>query len=185
MTGAERAVVNRATNLETVSDLSEAMRSRLGPSLGPLVISVGVLGASLVAAVVCSLSLAWGVGDLRGRTGRSSASGNGCDRRRRGPLTGPATRSTMNTATEAMRDAASTVTEHTAKVGATLSDASPRALRSVLRANLQHRLCAFLWYRLYWRVRRQVIAVRERHHVRTPRRYHGGARPAWRERLRL
>jgi Mn2+/Fe2+ NRAMP family transporter len=34
--------------------------------VGRLVFSVGVLGASLVAAIVCSLALAWGVGEVAG-----------------------------------------------------------------------------------------------------------------------
>jgi Mn2+/Fe2+ NRAMP family transporter len=53
-------------NLETVGQISRAMTPLLGPALGPLVFSVGVLGASMVAAVVCSLALAWGIGELFG-----------------------------------------------------------------------------------------------------------------------
>jgi Mn2+/Fe2+ NRAMP family transporter len=53
-------------NLETVGDISIAMKPLLGPSLGPLVFSIGVLGASMVAAVVCSLAMAWGIGELCG-----------------------------------------------------------------------------------------------------------------------
>ena len=53
-------------NLETVGDISRAMKPLLGASLGPLVFSIGVLGASMVAAVVCSLALAWGIGELCG-----------------------------------------------------------------------------------------------------------------------
>jgi Mn2+/Fe2+ NRAMP family transporter len=53
-------------DLETVGQISRAMTPLLGPSLGPLVFSVGVLGASMVAAVVCSLALAWGIGELSG-----------------------------------------------------------------------------------------------------------------------
>ena len=52
--------------LETVGAISESTKPLLGPTLGPLVFSVGVLGASMVAAVVCSLSLAWGIGELCG-----------------------------------------------------------------------------------------------------------------------
>jgi Mn2+/Fe2+ NRAMP family transporter len=48
---------------ETVGAISGATKPLLGPRLGPLVFSVGVLGASMVAAVVCSLSLAWGIGE--------------------------------------------------------------------------------------------------------------------------
>jgi NRAMP (natural resistance-associated macrophage protein)-like metal ion transporter len=53
-------------SLETVGDVSESMKPLLGNSLGPLVFSVGVLGASMVAAVVCSLAMAWGIGELCG-----------------------------------------------------------------------------------------------------------------------
>jgi len=52
--------------LETVGAISVTTKPLLGPTLGPLVFSVGVLGASMVAAVVCSLSLAWGIGELCG-----------------------------------------------------------------------------------------------------------------------
>ena len=52
--------------LETVGDISEAMKPLLGASTGPLVFSAGVLGASIVAAVVCSLAMAWGIGELCG-----------------------------------------------------------------------------------------------------------------------
>jgi len=52
--------------LETVGEISAATKPLLGPTLGPLVFSVGVLGASMVAAIVCSLSLAWGIGELCG-----------------------------------------------------------------------------------------------------------------------
>ncbi len=52
--------------LETVGAISVATKPLLGPTLGPLVFSVGVLGASMVAAVVCSLSPAWGIGELCG-----------------------------------------------------------------------------------------------------------------------
>ena len=38
----------------------------LGENFGRLVFSAGVLGASLVAAIVCSLALAWGVGEITG-----------------------------------------------------------------------------------------------------------------------
>jgi Mn2+/Fe2+ NRAMP family transporter len=53
-------------SLETVGDISESMKPLLGATLGPLVFSAGVLGASMVAAVVCSLALAWGIGELCG-----------------------------------------------------------------------------------------------------------------------
>ena len=53
-------------SLETIGQISHAMIPLLGVSLGPLVFSIGVLGASMVAAIVCSLALAWGIGELCG-----------------------------------------------------------------------------------------------------------------------
>jgi len=38
----------------------------LGVALGRLVFSLGVLGASIVAAIVCSLALAWALGEAAG-----------------------------------------------------------------------------------------------------------------------
>jgi Mn2+/Fe2+ NRAMP family transporter len=55
-----------AAGLESVGQISDALTSLLGQSVGRLVFSVGVLGASLVAAIVCSLALAWGVGEVAG-----------------------------------------------------------------------------------------------------------------------
>jgi Mn2+/Fe2+ NRAMP family transporter len=52
--------------LETIGDISVTMKPLLGDTFGPLVFSAGVLGASMVAAVVCSLAMAWGVGELCG-----------------------------------------------------------------------------------------------------------------------
>ncbi len=53
-------------HLQTIGDISVTMKPLLGDTLGPLVFSAGVLGASMVAAVVCSLAMAWGVGELCG-----------------------------------------------------------------------------------------------------------------------
>ncbi len=53
-------------HLETIGDIGLTMKPLLGETLGPLVFSVGVLGASMVAAVVCSLAMAWGIGELCG-----------------------------------------------------------------------------------------------------------------------
>jgi Mn2+/Fe2+ NRAMP family transporter len=53
-------------SLETIGDISGAMTPLLGVAVGRLVFGAGVLGASMVAAVVCTLALAWGVGELVG-----------------------------------------------------------------------------------------------------------------------
>jgi Mn2+/Fe2+ NRAMP family transporter len=55
-----------ATGLGSVGEISNALSPLLGESFGRLVFSAGVLGASLVAAIVCSLALAWGIGEVAG-----------------------------------------------------------------------------------------------------------------------
>lgn len=52
--------------LRSVGEISNALSPLLGESFGRAVFSVGVLGASLVAAIVCSLALAWGAGEITG-----------------------------------------------------------------------------------------------------------------------
>ena len=53
-------------SLNTVGEMSEALTPFLGVPMGHLVFSLGVLGAGLVAAIVASLALAWGVGEVAG-----------------------------------------------------------------------------------------------------------------------
>jgi Mn2+/Fe2+ NRAMP family transporter len=55
-----------SAGLDSVGQISAALSPLLGESFGRLVFSAGVLGASLVAAIVCSLALAWGVGEIAG-----------------------------------------------------------------------------------------------------------------------
>jgi Mn2+/Fe2+ NRAMP family transporter len=57
---------NGSAGLGSVGEISNALSPLLGESFGRLVFSAGVLGASLVAAIVCSLALAWGVGEVTG-----------------------------------------------------------------------------------------------------------------------
>ena len=52
--------------LGSVGQISEAMTPFLGASVGRLAFSAGVLGAAIVAAIVCSLALAWGLGEIAG-----------------------------------------------------------------------------------------------------------------------
>jgi NRAMP (natural resistance-associated macrophage protein)-like metal ion transporter len=52
--------------LSSVGEISQAMTPMLGVTVGRLVFSAGVLGASMVAAIVSSLALAWGVGEIAG-----------------------------------------------------------------------------------------------------------------------
>ena len=55
----------RAT-LNTVGDMSQALTPLLGQQVGRLVFGLGVLGAAFVAAIVSSLALAWGLGEVAG-----------------------------------------------------------------------------------------------------------------------
>ena len=57
---------NPGAKLETVGQMSEAFAPYLGEGLGRLVFSLGVLGAAMVAAIVATLALAWGVGEVAG-----------------------------------------------------------------------------------------------------------------------
>jgi Mn2+/Fe2+ NRAMP family transporter len=53
-------------SLSTVGDMSQALTPFLGEGVGKLVFSLGVLGAGMVAAIVATLALAWGVGEVAG-----------------------------------------------------------------------------------------------------------------------
>jgi Mn2+/Fe2+ NRAMP family transporter len=52
--------------LTSVGEISVALATVVGPHAGRVLFSAGVLGASMVAAIVCSLSLAWGLGEVAG-----------------------------------------------------------------------------------------------------------------------
>lgn len=53
-------------SLDTVGEMSQALTPYLGVSVGRAVFGLGVLGAGLVAAIVTSLALAWGLGEVAG-----------------------------------------------------------------------------------------------------------------------
>ena len=53
-------------SLGTVGDISQALTPLLGQQVGRMVFGAGVLGAGLVAAIVTSLALAWGLGEVSG-----------------------------------------------------------------------------------------------------------------------
>jgi Mn2+/Fe2+ NRAMP family transporter len=55
--------------LDDVGQISQALTPFLGATLGRLVFGAGVVGAALVAAIVCSLAFAWGIGDIAGLKG--------------------------------------------------------------------------------------------------------------------
>ncbi len=53
-------------SLSSVGQISQALTPFLGQSVGRLVFGLGVLGAGMVAAIVVSLALAWGLGEVTG-----------------------------------------------------------------------------------------------------------------------
>ncbi|TLU74601.1 divalent metal cation transporter [Lichenicoccus roseus] len=53
-------------SLDTIGEMSQALTPFMGGTAGRLVFSLGVLGAAMVAAIVASLALAWGVGEVAG-----------------------------------------------------------------------------------------------------------------------
>jgi len=66
---ATAATIGRAhpdAKLASVGDLSAALSPLLGTQAGKIVFALGVLGAALVAAIVASLGLAWGLGEVAG-----------------------------------------------------------------------------------------------------------------------
>jgi len=66
---ATAATIGRArpdAPLDTVQQISDALTPFLGPWLGRLVFAAGMSGAALVAAIVVSLTAAWGVGEVAG-----------------------------------------------------------------------------------------------------------------------
>ncbi|MDN7674522.1 divalent metal cation transporter [Burkholderia oklahomensis] len=55
-----------ARALGSVGEISTALETVVGPHAARVLFGAGVLGASMVAAIVCSLSLAWGLGEIAG-----------------------------------------------------------------------------------------------------------------------
>jgi len=55
-----------AVSLSSVGEISGALTPVLGEGAGRVAFGAGVLGASMVAAIVSSLALAWGVGEVAG-----------------------------------------------------------------------------------------------------------------------
>jgi Mn2+/Fe2+ NRAMP family transporter len=53
-------------SLTTVGEMSQALTPFLGAATGRLVFGLGVLGAGMVASIVASLALAWGLGEISG-----------------------------------------------------------------------------------------------------------------------
>jgi Mn2+/Fe2+ NRAMP family transporter len=57
---------NPGASLTSVGNMSKALTPFLGVATGNLVFGLGVLGAGMVASIVTSLALAWGVGEITG-----------------------------------------------------------------------------------------------------------------------
>lgn len=53
-------------SLDSVGEMAGALTPFLGKTMGNLVFGLGVLGAGMVAAIVVSLALAWGLGEVTG-----------------------------------------------------------------------------------------------------------------------
>ncbi|MDG3014161.1 divalent metal cation transporter [Corynebacteriales bacterium D3-21] len=53
-------------SLNTVQDISDAITPHLGDFAGRVLFSLGMVGASLIAAIVASLTAAWGLGEVTG-----------------------------------------------------------------------------------------------------------------------
>jgi Mn2+/Fe2+ NRAMP family transporter len=60
------ATGSATVSLSSVGEISGALTPVLGEAAGRVVFGAGVLGASMVAAIVSSLALAWGVGEVAG-----------------------------------------------------------------------------------------------------------------------
>jgi Mn2+/Fe2+ NRAMP family transporter len=58
--------VGTHSSLNTVQDISATMTPFLGPVAGRLLFALGVSGAALLAAIVVSLTAAWGLGEVAG-----------------------------------------------------------------------------------------------------------------------
>ncbi len=65
-TAATIGVHDPKASLNSVGDIANALTPFLGVTMGRLVFGIGVLGAGLVAAIVASLALAWGLGEVAG-----------------------------------------------------------------------------------------------------------------------
>jgi Mn2+/Fe2+ NRAMP family transporter len=53
-------------SLEDVTQISQAFVPSLGPTIGRVLFAMGILGAALIAAIVVSLTAAWGLGEVMG-----------------------------------------------------------------------------------------------------------------------
>ncbi len=63
----------KVTSLTSIGQVGEALTAALGQETGRLIFSLGVLGASLAAALVASLALSWGVAEILGPQRRAKS----------------------------------------------------------------------------------------------------------------
>ncbi|MCH9643754.1 MAG: divalent metal cation transporter [Gammaproteobacteria bacterium] len=57
---------NPGVSLNTVEEISRALTPFLGRNAGEILFAIGMIGASMVAAIVVSLTAAWGLGEITG-----------------------------------------------------------------------------------------------------------------------
>ncbi|MDQ1550165.1 MAG: hypothetical protein QOD27_1823 [Microbacteriaceae bacterium] len=57
---------DHGVSLQTVREISDAITRYLGPFAGRVLFSLGIVGAALIAAIVASLTAAWGIGEVTG-----------------------------------------------------------------------------------------------------------------------
>ncbi|MFT4186312.1 MAG: divalent metal cation transporter [Micrococcaceae bacterium] len=60
------ATNQKSVQLNTVQDIATAITPHLGEFGGKVLFSLGMIGASLIAAIVASLTAAWGIGEVSG-----------------------------------------------------------------------------------------------------------------------
>lgn len=65
-TAATIGKTNPHAKLESVQQISQALTPFLGEGLGKILFAFGMMGASMVAAIVVSLTAAWGLGEVTG-----------------------------------------------------------------------------------------------------------------------
>ena len=65
-TAATIGINNPGKSLNTVQQIADSITPFLGKTTGTILFSMGMIGASLVAAVVVSLAAAWGLGEVSG-----------------------------------------------------------------------------------------------------------------------
>ena len=66
ITAATIGKINPGASLNTVHQISEAITPSLGKTAGEILFALGMTGAALVAAIVVSLTAAWGLGEVMG-----------------------------------------------------------------------------------------------------------------------